>query len=145
MPQPPIEASQKTLGRFGSFTARVIWDADNAEDLDAGVLLDIDVVSGKHNTPRFALTSLEWAASAGVSADIEFDSIPASSDNVIATIPLGATNGEIDWSGHVNGNLPDPNREAPGNVVITTRSAADGDELFVTGTYLEKGDTSGLG
>lgn len=140
MAAPTVEVSQRTIGRFGEFTAKIAWTQAESDDLTSAVLLDLDTVSGKYVTTRFALLEIEWAGSETVSADIEFASLPWSTDNVILTIPAGSGSGEISWEGHIDGKKNEPNIEAPGDVVITTRNALPGDELYLTGRYLEKGD-----
>jgi len=143
MAAPPLEVSQRSIGRFGEFTARCIWTQADNDNLDNAVLLDIDVISGKFNDTRFAIRKVEWDSALTVAADIEFDSLPADSDRIVFVISPDTSTGEIDWSGHLNGAFYDPERDAPGNVVITTRGALPGDELFITGTYLESGNTAG--
>lgn len=138
MPAPEFEVSQKSYGRFGEFTAHCVWSQTNSDDLDNALLLDLDVLSGKYTSVRFAITSLEWTSGETVVADVEFDSLPADSDRIILNIAAGSF-GEIDWRDHPSGCKPDPQRDAPSNVVVTTRNALPGDELFLKGTYIEKG------
>lgn len=138
MPAPTLEVSQKSLGRVGEFTARCVWTQEDSTDLDSATLLDLDTVSGKFTSVRFALLSVEWSSSEVVTADIEFDSLPWTSDNLVLNIPAGSS-GEYDWKDKLDGKKNDPNSSSPGNVVITTRNALPGDELFITGRYIEKG------
>ena len=138
MPAPDLEVSQKSYGRFGEFTAHAVWSQSEADDLDNALLLDQEIISGRYTSVRFALTSLEWTSGETVVADVEFDSMPADSDRIILNITAGSA-GEIDWKDHPSGCKSDPQRDAPGNVVVTTRNALPGDELFLKGTYIEKG------
>ena len=139
MATPQVEVTQRSIGRYGDFTAKIAWTQSESDNLDAAVLLDLDTTGGRYTNPRFAITKLEWSGSEVVSADIEFASLPWTSDNIIVTIPAGTGSGEIDWRNHVSGKANEPNADTPGNVVITTRNALPGDELFITGTYMEKG------
>ena len=143
MAAPDLEVSQHSIGRFGEFTAVCRWTQADNDDLDNAVLLDIDVISGKFFNTRFAVRKMEWTKALTVAADIEFDSLPPDSDRMVVAFPPDASTGEIDWFGHLNGAFYDPERDAPGNVVVTTRGALPGDELFITGTYLESGSTLG--
>ena len=142
MGEPALEVSQRSLGRFGEFTARCIWTQADNDNLDNAVLLSLDTISGKYENTRFALEKVEWNGALTVAADIEFASLPANSDRLVFSIGPDASTGEINWHGHLDGCKTDPERDAPGDVVITTRNALPGDELFLTGTYREKGKTS---
>jgi len=139
MAAPELEVSQRSIGRFGEFTAKVAWTQAESDNLDNAVLLSTDTVSGKYLNTRFAIEKVEWDCALTVAADIEFASLPADSDRIIFSISPDASTGEINWKGHLSGVKSDPERDSPGDVVITTRQALPGDELFITGTYREKG------
>lgn len=140
MPPPVIERFQQNLGRRGYAHFRAKWTASASDDLDNELVIDQDEVSGKLDNTRFAVESVEWMTSGGgVTAVVEYDSMPPGADGLIVSIPPDGQAGELDFSGYPSGNLPDPNRESPGNVVISSTGAQQGDELFLAIRYKEKG------
>ena len=142
MSSPTASRFQQNLGRRGYAHYHAVWTVGAIDDLNNDIVLDLEEVSGKLSNTRFAVESIEWAASAsGVSAVVEFDSMPPGADGLIVAIPPDGQAGEMDFSGYPSGCLPDPNRDSPGNVVVTTTGANQGDELFLAIKFKEKGQS----
>lgn len=142
MAPPVIERFQQNLGRRGYAHFHAKWTASADEDLSNSLVIDLDEVSGKLTNTRFAVEHIEWSASgAGVAATIEFDSMPPGPDGLILAITPDGSSGELDFSGYPSGCLPDPNRESPGNIVINSENAQQGDELFLAIRFKEKGQS----
>ena len=139
MPAPTPDRQQKSIGRFFRVAFQCAWGQDNSINLENATLVSLDDVSGNYNNPRFLITDIEWSSSAGVAADISFDSTPQSAEGLIANITPDSTSGWINFADYMSGGVPDPNRLSPGNVVVTTRNALPGDELFILVTGREKG------
>ena len=139
MPAPTPLAYQRPIGRFGEFTLQAVWTNAEADDFEDVKVLDIEVLSGKYNDSRFAVTSIRWASEGLLSADVEFDSVPRSAEGIVLNITPDASSGAIDFRDYPNGCKSEPNRDGPGNLVVTTRGALAGSELFLSGTYMEKG------
>jgi len=137
-PTPSIFVSGN--GRRGEITCKVNWSSDDSTNLSDYKLFDLatDLSGDYSGNARIAIESIEWTSSPGVGADIYYDAMPPSADSNIHTISLGATQGEEDFGKHPNGNRPDPGT-SPSNVRITTQSAADGDDLYISMRYVEKG------
>lgn len=139
MPAPTPEVFQQSIGRFGEFTFRARFtSAENDNLVDVSVLSQ-NYVSGKYENMRFKITSIRWTCEAGLSAVVEFDSVPPSPEGMVVSISPDASSGEIDFSTYPSAGKYDPNRDNPGDVVITTYGALPGSEIFLSGTYMEKG------
>lgn len=143
MGAPSAEKSVDYRGRKGSATYSATWTQTDSDDLANDVILDIvNGTSLDYENPRFAVTTVEWAADETVSGTLEFDSLPWSADNVILQIPPDGGSGEINFCHYPDGCKSDPNRGSPGNVVFSSRNALPGNELWLTMTFKEKGKVS---
>ena len=142
MAPPTMERFQHCLGRRGYVHFHAVWTASAADELSNEPVVSLDDISGKLDETRFAVESIEWQASAaGLSAVVEFDSTPPGADGLVVAITPDGSSGEMDFSGYPSGNIPDPNRLSPGNVVVTTTGAQQGDELFLAIRFKEKGQS----
>ncbi len=140
MSQPSCDRHYESLGRRFRANFHCEWTAGASDNLDTQLVVSLDDVSGKFDNTRFAVESVAWASSANVRADIYFDSMPMGPSGLIHTIASDSAPGEvsfIDW--YPNGAIADPNRLSPGNVVVSTRGAQQGEELTILITGREKG------
>jgi hypothetical protein len=133
MPVPTPSGSQKELGRTGkrSWTAR--WTATNLSNFVAQPVLNLSDIGSEYSNPRYKVVHIEWAGSATVSGLLYFDSLGDNAD--VLTIPDGATAGEIDFAGFPDGCVSDPDSANPGNLILDTFDAADGDTITLTIEY----------
>ena len=139
MPSPAVTRVQETIGRFVRANLHCEWTQAESNNIENVIFLSLDEVSGKYNNSRFTVLGLEFNASSELAVDIGFDSMPPGPLGLIHSITPDATSGYLDFAKYPSGGIPDPNRESPGNVVVTTRNALPGSELTITLTAREKG------
>ena len=143
MGAPVPERQQTNSGRRGQVTFHVRWTQSDSSQLSNSKIISLDDLPSAYTAgmsqKRYAVEFVEWVSSTLVSGDIEFDSMPMDPSGLVLSFPMDATMGEHNFSSHPSGCLPDPNRLSPGNVVVTTRNALPGDELFIRMGYKVKG------
>lgn len=140
MGQPTPEVFIENFGRNGRITVHVTWTNEDSDDLDNTILIDqINDISGHYESSRFGILSYDWNSSVNVSGDVEFNSVPQTAASRVFSFASGELSGNRSFSDFPNGCVTDPNRNQPGDVVLTTRNALPGDELNITMTFKEKG------
>ena len=106
-------------------TWRALFTAGAPDNFADSVVVDLSTLTGF--TTALRVLSIVICGSPGVAADVELD---AATDVLIASLALGSTFMEIDFRDHPQGGPTAPS-SATGDLLVTTRSSADGDELFI--------------
>ena len=123
---------QRDLGRFWEATITVFWDAEDDQNLVGEGAVRVSALSGILNNHRLAVTDLAWNANLTGTVVFYYDSSPMAASNDILTISKGGTNGEIHFAQmSIDGTKSDPNRSAPGNIVMNSTGAGSGDDPWI--------------
>jgi len=85
-------------------------------------------------TTKLFIRKADIWCSTGISVLLEID---ATADELVCYAPLGALEAHVDFTGFIGGEqgLPKQTAGATGDLVLTTLSAASGDEVFVAVEY----------
>lgn len=142
MAQPVAERSPETIGRHGYLSFFSRWTAAEADDYQTYGVLRREDLSGDYSNARFAVDKIEWVMSAGIGFLLYFDSMPQGGENDVWQVPIGGGSGEIDFTETARGSRSDSVTQTPGELVMRTFSAADGDAITLSITYREKGKRS---
>ena len=143
MGAPTAVINKETIGRRGHVTVLVEWTAADADDLSAVVVLDPDLdASGHYQNTRFKVLNGTFNSDSGTEAKLEFDTLPTA-DALIVAVAGDATSGGFDFSNTLHGNRPDPNRDTPSKITLTTTGSVPGTALFLEFNYLEAGTIPG--
>lgn len=123
MAAPTPTTSVWTLQGRTCVSFQAIWaNTDNYADQ-----IVVDLSSLTSYTTALRVRKVVMAGSTGIAADLELD---AATDVLVASLPLGCTYIEVDFEDHPQGGPTAPS-SAVGDLLVTTRSAASGDELFI--------------
>lgn len=132
MAAPTPTLSHHRHGSWGLTLCEVIWTAAAADNLSDEIVVNASDLVGGMNAKVLNVIYLVVFCSPGVALTVEFDD--AGSDQLICSVPIGATSVAMDFTASMQGavktGLPKLTAGGTGDIVLTTRSAADGDELF---------------
>ena len=120
MSAPTPTTSLITTGKSFVATWNAVWA--NTDVLTDGIVVDL---SGLPYTNRMRIFKIHIAATAGISATLEFD---ASSDVQIYRHPVGVVGNIVLDYADIDGLQPDTGSE---DIVVTSSSQASGDEISI--------------
>jgi len=142
MPAPTPEVFQRSIGRYGEATFRAKFTSAENDDLTDVPVLSQNYLSGKTSNTRFKVTNIAWTSEGIVSGVVEFTSVPSAPEGMVLAITPDASSGALNFCHYPNGGKSDPNRTNPGDLCISTKGAVPGSEIFLSLTYIEKGNTN---
>jgi hypothetical protein len=129
MAAPTPTTTGKRSGNYGWTSWTATWD-DSTNLSDSAV---VDLSAQDPFTRKLKLLRGSIVASTGISALLEYDD--DSADELIAQHPVGASGKlDFDYTGTIDGGITYRGSGGTGDIVLTTTSAASGDEVTV---YLE--------
>ena len=132
MAAPTLYTDLEQIGRHATIQVHANWTQAESDDLDGAILARRSDFSGPQNNLRLAVEELDWTCSDGAEVTVWFDSMPPGPDGLVHQIPWGNSSGHRDFGSYPSACLAEPNKESPGNIVVTTRNALPNDNLFLT-------------
>lgn len=130
MAAPTPTTRTDTSGDYGVVVFEAEWTAGAADNFSDQIVLDISALDGAPT--QVQVLKAYMTCSPGLAATLEYEH---TTDQIISSVPLGAMITVIDFTEFYYGKgrrgWTDAGTGTTGDIVVTTRSAADGDEMLI--------------
>lgn len=112
-----------TLGTRTCVSWQGIWAA--TDNFATEVVVDLSTLTGY--TSALRIKKIQMSCSPGIAADLTLNQ---ATDAIVASCALGCTFVSYTYDGHPQGGPTAPS-SGTGDLMLATRSAASGDEIFI--------------
>ena len=127
MATPTAGTNQRQVGHHGWTLWQAAWALGTEDNFTDEIVVDLSALTTY--TSRLRVTWISIVASTGLAIDVAFKN---TANQPIVRHPIGASGPiDIDFTPFVDGNMPNTGSGGTGDIVLTTRSAADGDEAYI--------------